>query len=113
MARTKKSKTEASPFLGRWVALDEWDTAVVLEITKRGKSIRVKAIDSTDGEEAEVYKVRTTNRLISFGTLWSSGQFTKYRLKTFGEDGIEVNFTYTDTMRFKRLSSSKQRSGKS
>ncbi|MEQ1867653.1 MAG: hypothetical protein HOP13_18485 [Alphaproteobacteria bacterium] len=59
--------------IGRWSAADEWATNVELVISSSGGKIRVRAVDKTDGEEAEVMEVRTTKDTITFAAYWSSG----------------------------------------
>jgi hypothetical protein len=77
---------------------------VALTISRRGSLFRVRAIDQSDGEEAEVYGVKATNEALSFAAYWSSGQFTKYRLCPLWPDQMLVTFTYTATQTFKRES---------
>jgi hypothetical protein len=65
--------------VGRWIASDEWATDVSLIVSNREGKIRVRAVDQSDGEEAEIFGLRVTSREIFFSAYWSSGQLTKYR----------------------------------
>lgn len=87
---------------GRWVAIDDWDTDVIFEFRVQNGTYTISAVDS-DGEEAEVHDVKEDEDHLMFALHWSSGQFTKYRVKSCG-DRLEIVFTYTDTIRLKRQS---------
>ncbi len=103
MAKKRKAKLVDS-LVGRWVACDDWATMIAFVISKRNGSFRVRAIDQSDGEEAEIYGVKSTNEALTFGAYWSSGQFTKYRLRPMELDQMEVVYTYTATQTFKQES---------
>jgi hypothetical protein len=96
------------PYHGRWAAKDRWQTEVAFTISKRGSKIAVAAIDQSDGERAEVYDVKLRRDGLYFATYWSSGQFTKYRLRVVGKDEIEAVFTYTGTGQFGRQAGSRK-----
>lgn len=85
---------------GRWVAIDEWDTEVVFKFQIQNGAYAVSAADS-DGEKPEVYDVREDADHLMFALHWSSGRFTKYRVKSV-DDQLEITFTYTDTIHMKR-----------
>src|SRR5580692_8259662 len=95
-------KGKAFPFHGTWIAKDDRATDVEIKIAKRGPKVVVKARDSSDGEIAEIYDVKSSANELRFCALWSTGQFTKYRLRSFGIDEIEVNFTFTGTDFYRR-----------
>ena len=90
------------PLLGRWVCVDDWDTNIALTVEQKGTDFSVRATDETDGEEAEIYGIEANEDGLSFAAYWSSGRFTKYRIRPVGPDQIEVIFTYTETTHFKR-----------
>jgi hypothetical protein len=100
--RDKKVPKAGNPFVGRWIATDEWSTDVSLIITSRSGEMGVRAVDQSDGEEAEIFDVKLSKRELSFAAHWSSGQFTKYRLRQLRADEVEVVFTFTATQTFKR-----------
>jgi hypothetical protein len=91
-----------NPFVGRWIASDEWSTDVSLIITSRNGKMGVRAVDQSDGEEAEIFGVKVSKQEMSFAAHWSSGQFTKYRLRLLRANEMEVAFTFTATQTFKR-----------
>jgi hypothetical protein len=97
---TKQNKT--FPYGGRWTAKDCWQTDIEFIISKRGDKVTVAAMDQSDGEGAEIYCVKLRRDGLYFAAYWSSGQFTKYRLRPIGDNEIEVVFTYTDTAHFAR-----------
>jgi hypothetical protein len=86
---------------GRWVSVDKWQTEVAFEIESQDGIYSVRAIDEPDGEEAEIYDVKATGEHLTFAAHWSTGQFTKYRIRALG-DQLEAVFTYTDTTHFTR-----------
>lgn len=90
--------------VGRWVAIDDWDTDVVFEFEIRNGAYTVRASDS-DGEEPEVYNVEEGEDHLTFALHWSSGRFTKYRVRSNGNQ-LEIVFTYTDTIHLKRQTES-------
>ena len=96
---TRRLQKGLAPLIGRWAAADEWATNVELIISSSGGKIRVRAVDRTDGEEAEVMEVKTTKDTITFAAYWSSGQLTKYRLRSIGGE-LEAVFTYSATCTF-------------
>lgn len=95
-------KAEAFPFAGRWAAKDDWETDVEFEITKRGRSTKVAAIDLSDGERAEIYDVKLDGDDLHFAAYWSSGRFTKYRLRLLANNELEAVYTYRATTQFAR-----------
>ena len=102
MVTKKKSATlpkGLARLIGRWVAADHWATSTELIVSSSEGKVRVRAVDQTDGEEAEVLGLKTTGDTISFSAYWSSGQLTKYRLRAFGDE-LEAVFTYIDTCTF-------------
>jgi len=104
MAKRKTKPSEAvQRLVGRWTAADEWATDVSLIISVRGGKIRVRAVDQSDGEEAEVFGLKVTSRGLSFASYWSSGQLTKYRLRATASGQLEAVFTVTSTATFKKV----------
>jgi hypothetical protein len=99
--RAHAKPNDSHSLVGRWKCVDEWQTEVSLEITEHDGSYRVQAVDAADGEEAEIYGVQLIGDVLTFAAHWSSGQFTKYRARRIG-DKLEVVFTYTDTVHFRR-----------
>jgi hypothetical protein len=99
--RGSKVSKAKNPFVGRWIASDEWSTDVSL-ITSRNGKMGVRAVDQSDGEEAEIFGVKVSKREMSFAAHWSSGQFTKYRLCPLRANEMEVVFTFTTTQTFER-----------
>ena len=89
------------PFQGTWIAKDGRDTDVEFQIVKRGSKVTIRAVDSNDGERAEIYGVPLAQEL-RFCALWSTGRFTKYRLRTLGTDELVVTFSYSATDYFRR-----------
>jgi hypothetical protein len=71
-------------------------------VTERAGRVRVRAVDKADGEEAEVFDLKQSKRELSFAAYWSSGQFTQYRLRLYGDTEVLVTFTFTNTVTFKR-----------
>jgi hypothetical protein len=102
---SKPSETPASEdplgLTGQWVSVDERRTEVSFDITRVGGAYRVRAYDRSAGEEAEIYDVKTAGDRLTFAAYWSSGQFTKYRLRAVAGQ-VEGIFTYTDSTHFKR-----------
>jgi hypothetical protein len=103
----KRGKPKAHPdsahlLVGKWIASDEWRTDVSIVISRRGGAFKVRAIDQSDSEEAEIFGLKTTSRGLSFAAYWSSGQLTKYRLRALAPDQLEAVFTVTSTSTFKR-----------
>jgi hypothetical protein len=88
-------------FVGRWKSVDPWQTEVLFEITEIDGACHVRAVDGSDDEEAEIYELRLSRESLMFAAHWSSGQFTKYRLRRLGEH-VEAVFTYTGTTHFER-----------
>jgi len=74
----------------------------MLAISRRGASFHVRAVDQSDGEEAEIYDVKATAGALSFAAYWSSGRFTKYRLRVLQDGQLEAAYSYSDTTHFKR-----------
>jgi hypothetical protein len=97
-----KALKAGNPFVGRWIASDEWSTDVSLIITSRNGKMGVRAVDQSDSEEAEIFGVKASEREMSFAAHWSSGQLTKYRLRPLRVDEMQVVFTFTTTQTFKR-----------
>jgi hypothetical protein len=98
----RKSKSDAIQHLvGRWIAADEWATEVVLIVSNRNGKIRVRAVDQSDGEEAEILDLKVTKSDLCFAAYWSSGQLTKFRLQALGDQMLAV-FTVTTTTTFKK-----------
>jgi len=54
-----------------------------------------------------VYDVKLSRGELSFATYWSSGQFTKCRLRAMAGNTLEEVFTYTDTITLKRKARTK------
>ena len=107
MTKKNKARGPSSRLLvGRWVSVDEWRTEIMFVISKRRGLFQVRAIDQSDGERAEIYGVNATRESLSFAAYWSSGQFTKYRLRAIGSSKgdylMEAVFTYSDTTHFRR-----------
>jgi hypothetical protein len=92
-------------FIGRWVCVSEWYSEISLEIAKSTTIYSVRATDQSDGEEAEVYDVVHSvvgnMGTLAFGAYWSSGQFTKYKLRIIDSE-MEVTYTHTDIAYYKR-----------
>ena len=88
--------------VGRWIAADEWVTDVALIVSNRSGKIRVRALDQSDGEEAEIFDLKIAKSGISFAAYWSSGQLTKYRLRALGDGQMEAVFTVTATTTLKK-----------
>jgi hypothetical protein len=99
MARTKK----LFPYTGRWAAKDRWQTDIAFTISKRGNVIKIRAADLYDGEEAEIYGIKANRDGLFFAAYWSTGRFTKYRLRCVGDDEMEIVFTHTETTHFERV----------
>ena len=59
--KPKRISHGAGQFIGRWIAADEWATDVALVISRRGETVRVRAIDQSDGEEAEIVGVKRSS----------------------------------------------------
>ncbi len=95
-------RKRAFPYSGRWVAKDRWQTEIAFTISKRGGKVTVTAVDQADGERAEIYDLKLRRDGLYFAAYWSSGQFTKFRLRPIGDDEIEVLFTYTGMSHFER-----------
>jgi hypothetical protein len=81
------------------------ESEISIEILKSGTSYTVRAIDQHDGEEAEVHGVVHgvvgDMETLAFGAYWSTGQFTKYKLRLIGSE-MEATYTYTDITYYKR-----------
>jgi hypothetical protein len=103
------SRNKPFPYAGQWTAKDRWQTDIAFTITKRGEKVAVAVLDQSDGERAEVYDVQLRRDGLYFATYWSSGQFTKYRLRAIGKGEMEVLFTYTGTTQFGRKTDSRKR----
>lgn len=97
----KRSSPVLSPFVGRWIASDEWSTDVSLIIRRRDGKFAVGAVDLSDGEQAEIFGVKASKRELSFAAHWSSGQLTKYRLRPLRAGEMEVIFTHTVTSTYR------------
>ena len=49
-----------------------------------------------------MFDLKQSKRELSFAAYWSSGQFTQYRLRLYGDTEVLVTFTFTNTVTFKR-----------
>ncbi|CCB63261.1 MULTISPECIES: hypothetical protein [unclassified Hyphomicrobium] len=91
-----------SRLLGRWICMDEWSTWVAIEIEwVPGQRISVRATDTNDSENAEIYDVKFEGEVLEFAAHWSTGYFTKYKVRALGHH-MEVTATYTRVDHFKK-----------
>lgn len=84
------------PLIGTWYPIDNFSDVKII-ISRNGNKFHVKAIDTYDDEEAEIYDVNwddDKNKLF-FNTYWSTGRFTKYCFFLQSENKVSVTFTYT------------------
>jgi hypothetical protein len=104
MAKDKSAQLPKAiaPLIGRWVAADPWATDVSLILSRRSGKLNVRAVDQSDGEEAEVMGLKITKDTVTFAAYWASGQLTKYRLRAISA-GLEAVFTVTATTTFQRV----------
>jgi hypothetical protein len=98
---TKRSTAELDCWVGRWICVDQWNHDTVIIISKKDDRLNVQVFDPNDGEEAEIYDPRLVGEVFLFSAYWSTGQFTKYRIRQLS-DQLEIIFTYTDTTHYKR-----------
>jgi hypothetical protein len=99
--KTETTTAELDSWVGRWVCVDQWNHDTVIAISRNADRLDVQAFDPNDGEAAEIYDPRLVGDVFLFSAYWSTGQFTKYRIRQFG-DQLEIVFTYTDTTHYKR-----------
>ena len=63
-------------FIGCWVCVSEWESAISIEISKSGTRYTVRAIDKHGGEEAEVHGVvhvvAGDMQTLAFAAYWST-----------------------------------------
>ena len=100
---TSRRSPKISQLVGRWRAIDPWETDVSLIVSNRGGKIRVRAVDDSDGEEAEIFGLKVTTQKISFAAYWSTGQLTKYSLRALFEGQMEVTYTFTAKNTFQKV----------
>ncbi|QGM44998.1 hypothetical protein [Methylocystis heyeri] len=99
--KTERSTAELDSWVGRWVCVDQWNHNIVIAISKTDDGLDVQAFDPNDGEVAEIYDPRLVGDVFLFSAHWSTGQFTKYRVRQLGDE-LEIIFTYTDATHYKR-----------
>ncbi|HEX3666330.1 MAG TPA: hypothetical protein VHU23_13985 [Rhizomicrobium sp.] len=96
--------------MGRWVAADPWESDVSLITSNRGGKVRVRAVDQSDGQEAEILGLRVTTQEITFSAYWSSGQLTKFRLRKLLDGELEARYTFTSTTTYKKAETGRKSS---
>jgi hypothetical protein len=104
MAKTRKTtaKRAAADFSGRWVSGSDWETEVVFVIAKRKGTYQITATDEWDGEKGEVHGIEAGAGTLRFAVYWSTGRFTKYRLRLLTDDTVEMTLTHTATLHYRR-----------
>jgi len=87
-----------NPLLGTWKSCDDFSDVHISIDLDRGE-LRVRAVDTHDGEVAEIHDIAWVKDQgeLTFSAYWkSSGRFTKYRFGTPGSNGrISVTYTFT------------------
>jgi hypothetical protein len=106
MAKKHKrlSSKPVDALVGQWVSGHEWETEVEFTISKARGGFKVSALDRWDGESPEIYDVKATATALTFAAHWSTGRFTKYRVRPLDKNTIEMSFTHTATMNYLRKS---------
>lgn len=90
----KKGKTH--PLVGSWINGDEYATEVEYQVSQKGRTFAVRAVDRCDGEQAEVYDIKRNGQVLSFATHWpSTGRFVKCRLQALSQNRVDLVCTYT------------------
>ena len=92
-----RATEQEHPLVGSWVSSDKYATEVEFAISRNGDEFSVRAIDRSDGEEAEIYDVKWDDIVLSFAAHWSTGRFAKYRLVATSRTQIDVICTFTLT----------------
>ena len=90
---------ESHPLAGTWHSLEETLFVVEYVVTGMTDGFLVDAIDSYDGEQAEVSKVgwNEEKQELNFSCYWaSSGRYSKCKFLLFSQDKVEFTYTYTD-----------------
>jgi thiamine pyrophosphokinase len=88
----------SNPLVGTWRSCEGFsDVHVTIDFANG--SYLVSAVDTHDGEHAEVHDVKWSHEesTLYFSTYWaSSGQFTKYRVQVAPSSGrVSVTYTFT------------------
>jgi hypothetical protein len=91
----KKTSRKPHPLVGTWISADQHSTVEYM-IKLKGNRFAVCAIDSFDGEQADIFEIKRDGQALSFAAYWNStGRFSRCRLMALSDE--QVNFTYTHT----------------
>jgi hypothetical protein len=95
--RQKKLRRSEHSLVGTWASADEFDSHVEYVISSRSNGFAVRAIDSFDGEEADIFEVNWDGEALTFATHWNStGRFARCRFLVQSNDHVDFTYTYTD-----------------
>ena len=76
---------------------DEISSDVEYRISSKDGLYTVQAVDSFDGEEADVFDVQYQDDILSFATHWNSnGRLVKCKIKLLSENRIDFTYTYSN-----------------
>jgi hypothetical protein len=83
--------------VGCWRSRDPAARTVVFTIRPAGPGLGVTAVDSQDGEEAEVSAVASHGQTVSFRLRWrSSGRICQCALQAVAPDSVQYTYTYVE-----------------
>jgi hypothetical protein len=98
-----KRRKKIELLLGRWEPCDP-SSSVILEISKAGRSVGVRAFDRDDGEELAVSKVRWDGTSLRFETLVKSTRWrTRNSLRPLSRTRLVQEITFWEPWRKLRL----------
>jgi hypothetical protein len=94
----KTSDSNSHLLAGTWITADEYGSDVEYIVTQVGKDMMVEAVDTHDGERAEIRDIEWDGDIaLSFSAYWSStGRFAKCKFSLSSENRVHFTFTYTD-----------------
>ena len=97
MPKIRKKSTRGHTLVGTWASADGFESNVEYIILSKGDGFEVRAVDSYDGEEADVFETKWDGNVLSFATHWNStGRFSRCRFLAQARDHVDFTYTYTD-----------------
>lgn len=83
--------------VGTWASADLFASDVEYIISAMGDELAVRAINTNDSEEADIFEIHWDGEILTFAAHWNStGRFARCRFLLQSIDHVNFTYTYTD-----------------